>query len=274
MASHERKVILIGDAGVGKSSLLAIRRGYRPFRKYSTYFTHGSFEQSVTDLDLGWWEGAGLLKTTQTMRTTLKRRRLKSIRHTRLQVHNVNPGVTFARFLPHCCYPVATLVLCFSIGDERSFENIKNKVNWASLNNPLGLRSRDLTCWFGQWYPMIRHFLPGVPMLLLGTKSDLRGHAHHFGVLGTNEGTQVNAETRSVVSEQRARRMAQALGIQGYLECSAKEDTDSVDNLFKVLAITSLGYTGSDQTHRPGYGQCGGSTSAWKNFFSMLVTHN
>ena len=111
-------------------------------------------------------------------------------------------------------------------------------------------------------------------MLLLGTKSDLRDHAHHFGVLGTNGGTQVNTETRSVVSEQRARRMAQALGVHGYLECSATEDRDSVHKLFKVLAITSLSYTGSDQTHRPGHGQRGGSTSAWKNFFSMLVTHN
>ena len=114
-------------------------------------------------------------------------------------------------------------------------------------------------------------------MLLLGTKSDLRDDAHHFGVLGTNEGTQANTETGCVVSEQRARRMAHALGVQGYLECSAKEDTDSVHKLFKALAITSLSYTGytePDQTHSPGYGQHGGSTSAWKNFFSMLVTHN
>ena len=267
MASHERKVMLIGDAGVGKSSLLVTYGGY------AMYYKHGSFKQSFTDLDLGWWEGAGLLKTTRTTRTTLKRRGLKSIRHTQLHVHNLDPGVTFATFVPYCCYPVSTVVLCFSIGDERSFENIKNKVNWASLNNPLGLRSRELTCWFGQWYPMIRHFLPGVPMLLLGTRSDLRDYAHHFGVLGTNGDTQVNAETRSVVSEQRARRMAQVLGVQGYLECS-QEDIESVDKLFKVLAITSLSYAGSGQTHRPGYGQRGGSTSAWKNFFSMLVTHN
>ena len=124
---------------------------------------------------------------------------------------------------------------------------------------------------------MIRHFLPGVPMLLLGTKSDLRDHAHHFGVLGTDVGTQVNTETRSVVSEQRARRMAQALGVQGYLECSAKEGIDSVHKLLKVFAIISLSYTGytePDQTHSPGYGQHGGHTSVWKDFFSMLVTHN
>ena len=142
MASHERRVILIGDSRVGKSSLLAVRTGFRPFsRKYPPYFSYGSFEQSVTDLDLGWAEGVpDLLKTTRTTRTTLKKRGLKSIRQTQLHVHNLNPRATFRTLVPHCCNPVTTVVLCFSIGDECSFENIKNKVNWASLNNSLGLQ--------------------------------------------------------------------------------------------------------------------------------------
>ena len=141
MASHERRVLLIGDAGVGKSSLIAVRNGHRPFfDKYTPYFSHASFEQSVTNLGLGWWPEGGpdLLKTT---RKTLKRKGLKSIRQTRLHVLNLNPAVPLQRSLPQCCQSsVAAVIFCFSIGDECSFENIKNKVNWASLNNLLGLQ--------------------------------------------------------------------------------------------------------------------------------------
>ena len=140
MTSHKRGVILIGDAGVGKSSLLAVRNGFKPFiGKYPPYFSYGSFEQLVTNSDSGWREGVPV-KASRTTRTTLKRRGLKIIRQTQIHVHNLNPGVTCTTLDSYCCHPVTTVVLCFSIGDERSFENIKYKVNWASLNNPLGLQ--------------------------------------------------------------------------------------------------------------------------------------
>ena len=143
MASHGRRVLLVGDARVGKSTLIAVRKGHRPFLdKYTPYFSHGSF----TGLKLGSWEGEpDFLKTT---RKTLKRKGLnKSILQTQLYIHNLSHTVPLQTPLPHCCLSsVAAVVFCFSIGDERSFENIKNKVNWASLNNPLGLRSRELTC--------------------------------------------------------------------------------------------------------------------------------
>jgi hypothetical protein len=116
-------------------------------------------------------------------------------------------------------------------------------------------------------------------MLLLGLKSDLREHhANQIGVPEANEGTHVTTEIGDgVVSEQQGRRMAEALGALGYIECSAKQDIDSVHKLFKVFAMISISYTGcakSDQTHGPDYGNSRGSTSAWKNLFSMPVTRN
>ena len=114
-------------------------------------------------------------------------------------------------------------------------------------------------------------------MLLLGMKSDLRDRAHHSGAPEANEGTQVDKEKGYVVSEERARRMAQALGAQGYLECSAKQDVDSVHKLFKVIAMLSISYMGctkSDQTDFPEYPQYGRSTSAWKNLLSMSVIYH
>ena len=114
-------------------------------------------------------------------------------------------------------------------------------------------------------------------MLLLGMKSDLRDHPHHLRVPETTEGTQRTTEIGYIVSEQRARRMAEALGVEGYFECSAKQDIDSVHKLFKVLAMTSFSYTGctkSDQNHGPDYGQYGRNAFAWKKLFSMPFTHN
>jgi hypothetical protein len=114
-------------------------------------------------------------------------------------------------------------------------------------------------------------------MLLLGMKSDLRGHAHQSGVPGTTEERGTTTANGSIVSEQRARLLAEALGAEGYLECSAKQDIESLHKLFKVIAITSLKYTGStksDQSHALDRGHNRGTKSAWKSAFGMPATHN
>jgi len=80
-----------------------------------------------------------------------------------------------------------------------------------------------------------------------------------------------------IVSEQRARRMAEVLGAEGYLECSAKQDMDSVHNLFDVLAVTSLRYTAHTRTCQTRGRDCeqkGRSESARKSLFSMPGTYD
>jgi len=129
---------------------------------------------------------------------------------------------------------------------------------------------------YGQWYPEIRHLLSGVPIILLGMKSDLRDHAHQPGMSGDTGGTQMTTDHGPIVSEQRARRMAELLGAEAYLECSA-EDIDSIHNLFNILTVTSLRYTAhtqSCQTRGRGCEQKGRSESARKSFFSMPDTYN
>jgi hypothetical protein len=142
MASVERRVILVGDPGVRRYTA---RRGYQPFinRCKPPFFGHTSFEQSVTDW--GWEEVQDLLGTTQ---TTLKRRALgalKRIRRIKLHITHVHRSASFKSFRPYGCCPSTTVVVfCFSIEDERSFEDIKNKVNCPlpsrTLNNELGLQ--------------------------------------------------------------------------------------------------------------------------------------
>jgi len=104
-------------------------------------------------------------------------------------------------------------------------------------------------------------------MLLLGMKSDLRDHSHQSGVPITTREKGETTAIGPIVSEQRAQRLAEALGAERYLECSAKRDIDSVRRFFDVLATTSRSYVARaelDQTH----------TVDWKGSFSMPVIHN
>lgn len=108
-------------------------------------------------------------------------------------------------------------------------------------------------------------------------KSDLRDYAHQSGVPETTGGTRRTTESGAIVSKERGRQMAEALGAEGYLECSAKQDIDSVHELFKVLSMTSLRYTAltkSNQNDELDRGHYRRNHSARKNSFSMPITRN
>ncbi|ODV89123.1 hypothetical protein CANCADRAFT_53613 [Tortispora caseinolytica NRRL Y-17796] len=88
-------------------------------------------------------------------------------------------------------YPqTSVFLLCFSIASPSSFENVKAK-----------------------WYPEIRHHAPNTPIILVGTKLDLRSNARIIDDLRSrkqapitySQGTQLAREIRAVK----------------YLECSA-----------------------------------------------------
>jgi len=88
-------------------------------------------------------------------------------------------------------YPQTDVFLiAFSIISQSSFENVKSK-----------------------WHPEIQHHCPGVPIILVGTKADLRGDKEMEEKLmqkGLNMVPAANAE-----------QMAQQIGAIKYLECSA-----------------------------------------------------
>jgi len=123
----------------------------------------------------------------------------------------------------------------------------------------------------------MRQCLPGVPILLLGMKSDLRDYAAQSEVHGAAGRRGITASTGAIVSEQRARQLAEALGAEGYLECSAKEDIDSIREVFKVIAITSLRYKAfaqPDRTHSPFCWKYRGGKYRWRNSAGIPATHN
>ena len=88
-------------------------------------------------------------------------------------------------------YPQTDVFLiCFSIISPHSFENVKSK-----------------------WYPEIQHHAPGVPIILVGTKADLRNDS------GMTQ--QLQAKGLKMVSHEEVQARAREIGAVAYLECSA-----------------------------------------------------
>jgi len=88
-------------------------------------------------------------------------------------------------------YPQTDVFLvCFSVISKDSHGNVKSK-----------------------WVPEIQHHAPGVPILLVGTKSDLRNDKATAQQLA-NRGT-------SMVSKAEGDSLARDVGAEKYVECSA-----------------------------------------------------
>jgi small GTP-binding protein len=81
-------------------------------------------------------------------------------------------------------YPQSDIIVAaFSVISPSSFESIRTK-----------------------WVPEIRHYAPGVPILMVGMKGDLRGHPYL---------------QEAPITTERAHAMVAEQGLAGYSECSA-----------------------------------------------------
>jgi len=88
-------------------------------------------------------------------------------------------------------------VICFAVTSSTSLENVKTK-----------------------WVPELQHHSPETPIVLCGTKSDLR-----------KEGC---------VSTEQGKKMARDIGAKAYVECSAKTK-DGLDGVFQTAVKVALG---------------------------------
>lgn len=80
-------------------------------------------------------------------------------------------------------WPIADIfMICFSIGSRSSYENVRNK-----------------------WVPEINAARPDTPLIIIGTKLDLRNNGNLTGVISEKEGEQLAKECKALE----------------YLECSA-----------------------------------------------------
>ncbi|NXV80108.1 RHOF protein, partial [Atlantisia rogersi] len=121
-------------------------------------------------------------------------------------------------------YSDANIVLiCFDVTSPNSYDNISTK-----------------------WYPEVNHFCKGVPVLLVGCKTDLRqdqeapckaqeGHPDH-------------------ITHHQAKAMARQIHAVCYLECSAKYQ-ENIRDIFTEACRVALG-TARRRRHRRGCMLC------------------
>jgi len=81
-------------------------------------------------------------------------------------------------------------IIAFSIISPQSFDNVKSK-----------------------WYPEIQHHAPGVPIILVGTKADLRNDSSMVQTL--------SSKGLHIVTPEEAASRQKEIGALSYLECSA-----------------------------------------------------
>lgn len=98
-------------------------------------------------------------------------------------------------------YPQTNVFLvCFSIISPASFENVKTK-----------------------WYPEIQHHCPNTPIILVGTKSDLRGDQAMISNL--------QSKGLNMIERDQATQLMKEIGAVEYHECSALTQ-DGLKNVF------------------------------------------
>ncbi|CCH46172.1 hypothetical protein BN7_5761 [Wickerhamomyces ciferrii] len=96
-------------------------------------------------------------------------------------------------------YPdVNILLVCYAINNITSLQNVKET-----------------------WTPEVKHFCPGIPIILVGTKMDL------------------TSSSDSSVDFHEAEKVAQEIGASDHIRCSAKT-TENVNHVFNVAIAAAL----------------------------------
>jgi len=98
-------------------------------------------------------------------------------------------------------------LLCFSVVSPASFDNIKTK-----------------------WFPEINHHCPGAKCILVGTKIDLR----------EDKATVESMRGEKLPTTEAGRKLAQELGAECYLECSALTQ-NGLKKVFEEAIRTVIG---------------------------------
>ncbi|CAH2295845.1 rho-related GTP-binding [Pelobates cultripes] len=179
----EVKIVIVGDGGCGKTSLLmvyakgAFPERYAPsvFEKYMTTITIGN-----KDVDLHLYDTAG--------------------------------QEDYDRLRPLSYQDVNLVLICYDVTSPTSFDNVLIK-----------------------WYPEVNHFCRGVPIILIGCKTDLRKDKERLRKLKTSQQEPITYNQAGYDGE------AICKNIQAveYLECSAKFQ-ENVDNVFREATLIAL----------------------------------
>ncbi|NXG14763.1 RHOF protein, partial [Grallaria varia] len=185
----EVKVVVVGDGGCGKTSLLvAFARGDFPEVYIPTVFERytASLQVAGKPVTIHLWDTAG--------------------------------QEDYDRLRPLSYSDANVVLMCFDVTDRNSFENILTK-----------------------WYPEVNHFCKGVPVLLVGCKTDLR---QDEGML-----RKLRDGRMEPVSRQQGETMARQVRAVSYMECSARYQ-ENVGNIFVTASNAAMSATRRRQRGR------------------------
>ena len=200
---HFIKLFVVGDGGVGKTSLLItyttkeFPSPYIPI-VYDTLAIDIELPNEEQKRDGGEREGKG---GKQPATTTDQPSKLYKV-----GLWDPSGGEDFDRLRPLSYPQTDVFLICFDINNERSFENVRNR-----------------------WQPEITHYMPSTPWLLVGTKSDLRADVD-FAMEPAAESSELKT-TNGCISAEKARKEAASLNAVKYMECSALKQ-EGLDELF------------------------------------------
>ncbi|NXX23025.1 RHOF protein, partial [Podargus strigoides] len=180
------KVVVVGDGGCGKTSLLvAFAKGDFPKVYVPTVFEKYTASLHVGDkpVKIHLWDTAG--------------------------------QEDYDRLRPLSYSDTNVVLICFDVTNHNSYDNVLTK-----------------------WYPEVNHFCQGVPVLLVGCKTDLR------------QDRAVLEGHLEPISYQQARAMARQVHAVSYLECSARYQ-ENLGDIFAEACSAALSATRRSHRQRP-----------------------
>ncbi|CAH1759685.1 8940_t:CDS:2 [Entrophospora sp. SA101] len=172
-----RKLVIVGDGGCGKTSLLSV-------------FTLGRFPQVPTVFD-----------------TTVTDIKIDG-KPVQLALWDTAGQEEYERLRPLSYSKAHVILIGFSINSPDSLENVASK-----------------------WIEEVNRLCPGIPVILVGLKTDLRNSETEIEDM-RNKGL-------SFVDPKQGETMAQQIGAKRYIECSALTG-ENVDQVFEVASRNAL----------------------------------
>jgi len=174
-----RKLVIVGDGGCGKTSLLSVFT----LGRFPQDYVPTVFDTTVTDIkidgkpvQLALWDTAGQEEYE----------RLRPLSYSKAHV----------------------ILIGFSIGSPDSLENVSLK-----------------------WIEEVNRLCPGIPVVLVGLKKDVRDSEIEI--------EEIKNKGLSFVDPKQGEAMAQQIGAKRYIECSALT-AENVDQVFEVASRHSL----------------------------------
>ncbi|KAM8961806.1 rho-related GTP-binding protein RhoF [Pelodytes ibericus] len=175
----EIKIVIVGDGGCGKTSLLMVyAKGAFPER-----YAPSVFEKYTTSITIG-------------------------NKEIFLHLYDTAGQEDYDRLRPLSYQDVNLVLICYDVTSPASFDNVLIK-----------------------WYPEVHHFCRGVPIVLIGCKTDLRKDKERLRKL--------KASQQEPITYSQGEATCKDIQAEEYLECSAKFQ-ENVDNVFREATLIAL----------------------------------